>query len=185
MERQLNDVITNYGVTLRRLTQDKIELVRRWRNDPKISQYMEYREEITPDMQEKWFHKINNDKNLYYIIYYGGEDIGLINVKDIQDRSGEGGIFIWNDRYLNSDISYRAHLALFDYLFINKIIDSITSHVLKDNPRAQRFTKYLGFRLSENQEVIYNQLYTLNRNDYLNNLNRIRYVKRFNKLENE
>ena len=37
-----------YGITLKRLTVDKIELVRNWRNDPKISQYMEFRDYITP-----------------------------------------------------------------------------------------------------------------------------------------
>ena len=44
-----------YGVKLERLTADKIELVRNWRNDPKISQYMEFRDHITAEMQKKWF----------------------------------------------------------------------------------------------------------------------------------
>ena len=48
-----NLVIEGYGVKLKRLTHDKIELLRQWRNDPKIQQYMIYREEITPEMQEK------------------------------------------------------------------------------------------------------------------------------------
>ena len=42
---------------------------------------MEFHEEITPHMQENWFNRINNDNNLYYIIQYEGNDIGLINIK--------------------------------------------------------------------------------------------------------
>ena len=98
--------ITNYGVTLSRLTEDKIELVRNWRNDPKIAQYMEFKEHITPEMQLNWFKKINNENNYFFIIEFEGKEIGLINVKDIHysEKVGEGGIFIYDDNYLNSDI---------------------------------------------------------------------------------
>ncbi len=43
-----NLILENYGVRLKQLTHDKIELLRQWRNDPKIQQYMFYREYITP-----------------------------------------------------------------------------------------------------------------------------------------
>lgn len=38
--------LNGYGITMRRLTKDKIELLRQWRNDPKIRQYMIYQEYI-------------------------------------------------------------------------------------------------------------------------------------------
>ena len=60
--------ISKYDVDLHRLTKDKIEEVRQWRNDPKISQFMEYRDYITPEMQDAWFKRIDNDRNYYYII---------------------------------------------------------------------------------------------------------------------
>lgn len=176
-----HEEISAYGITLRRLTHDKIELVRQWRNHPKISQYMEFRDEITPEMQERWFEKINNDSNLFYLIVLDGEEIGLINIKDINNKEGEGGVFIWEDRCLNSDISYRAHLALFDYAFNNDIVDRIISHVLTDNPRAQRFIQFLGSQLAPSQEGIYNQLYVLNRDAYFSNKQRERYIRRFKK----
>ena len=67
--------LEKYGVTLKQLTHDKIELVREWRNDPKISQYMEYREYITSEMQEKWFEETNNDKNYFFLIEFEGKEI--------------------------------------------------------------------------------------------------------------
>jgi len=65
-------VLSNYDITLVRLTYDQLELVRNWRNDPKISQYMEFRDYITPEMQIKWFNKVNNRNNYYFVIEYRG-----------------------------------------------------------------------------------------------------------------
>ena len=123
----MTSIIENYGVKLIPLCEDSLEMVRIWRNDLKISQYMEYRDYITPEMQKKWFSNLNKDTNFYYIINYNNEDIGLINIKDYDSikKDGEAGIFIYEDKYLNTDIAYRAHLALFDCFFdkinLNKI----------------------------------------------------------------
>ena len=169
------DTISKYGVILNRLTHDKIELVRTWRNHPKISQYMEYRDEITPEMQEKWFDKINNDNNLYYLIEVDGHEIGLINVRDIDfvKKEGEPGIFIWDDNYLNSTISFQAVLALMDFCFEELLLQKMVIHVLNDNKRAIKFNNAFGYKLSNGQENIYNQEYTLSLPDYIKNKKRI------------
>ena len=60
--------LTDYGVKLVQLTEDKIELVRQWRNSDKIKKYMEYRDYISPEMQQKWFNKISNTTNDFFFI---------------------------------------------------------------------------------------------------------------------
>lgn len=183
---QTRERISDYGVELELLTHDKIEMVRLWRNDPKISQFMEYREEITSEQQEIWFTKINNGvDNLYWIIRYKGEDIGLINIKDVDHnkRTGESGVFIYCDKYLNTDISYRAHLVMFDYIFNDLNLSSTYCHILKSNLRAQRFVGFLGMRISEGQDDFENQLYTFHKDDYLRNENRRRFVCKYNRMK--
>lgn len=162
MKNPKYDRLEKYGVILKRLTHDKIELVRQWRNHPKIQKYMEYREEITPEMQEKWFQKIDNNNNFYYIIEYEGKEIGLINIRDIDynKKTGEPGIFIWDDEYLNTEVSFRAGFCLGDFYFEELGIDKTVIHVLKDNKRAMKFNKATGYKLSPNQEDKYNQEYT-------------------------
>lgn len=162
--------LTKYGVTLSRLTEDKIELVRNWRNDPKISRYMEFKDYITPEMQFNWFRKIDNENNFYFIIEYKGKGIGLINIRDIDyDKSeGEAGIFIYDDECLNSTVSFQASFNLYDFCFEELKLNRIIAHILKDNKRAIKYNKLVGYRISENQENIDNQLYTLNKADYLN-----------------
>jgi RimJ/RimL family protein N-acetyltransferase len=172
--------IEGYGVALCRLTRDKIEMVRQWRNDPKIQQYMIFRETITPEMQEKWFERVNNDSNLYFIIVHKGQEIGLINIKDIDYNAGigEGGIFIYDEQKLGSDISYRAHLVLFDYVFFTLHLNAIRSKILISNQRASRFASFLGSRVvgSIDDNV---ELYLLSKEDYFSNLNRERFIRRW------
>lgn len=160
--------LNKYGVTLRRLTEDKIELVRYWRNQPKIQQYMEYREHITAEMQLAWFHKIDNDLNYFFIIEWEGKEIGLINIKDInrEEHTGEPGIFIWDDQCLNSDISFRASLCMLDWAFEELQLESTYAHILTDNKRSIEFAKARGYKLAPNQEGVENQLYTLKKADY-------------------
>lgn len=97
----MSEVIRKYGLELVRLGHDKIELIRKWRNDRSISQYMEYREYISPEAQELWFSKIDNAENYFFIITFQNEDIGLIDIKDVDfsGKQGEAGIFIWDERY--------------------------------------------------------------------------------------
>lgn len=172
--------LQGYGVTLRRLTHDKIELVRQWRNDPKISQYMFFKDYITPEMQEIWFHKINNDNNFYFIIEFDGKEIGLINIKDIdwENGCGETGVFIYDDVYLNSDIAYRAHLVMFDFVFCNMGIKNTFYHITNENTRARRFMAFLGGK--QETEDLSDTLFFLLKEDYLNNYNRQRFIKRWN-----
>jgi len=155
--------ISRYGITLRQLTHDKIELVRTWRNHPSISQYMEYRQEITPEMQEAWFRRVSaSDTDFYFIIEYQGRDIGLINIKDIsyEKKCGEPGIFVWDQDALNTGISFLAVFCLDDFCMETLGLETVYCHILSDNKRAIRFNKYLGYRLCPGQEQNYSQMYT-------------------------
>lgn len=162
--------ISNYGVTLRRLTEDKIEMIRNWRNDPKIAQYMEYKEYISPEMQKKWFDKINNDNNYYFLIVVDNKEIGLINIRDIdyEKREGEGGIYIYDDEYLNSDISFRSVLLLFDFGFEKLGLEQITAHVLKSNKRAIKYNIAIGYQIVNYNDLNENQLYVLTKENFNN-----------------
>jgi RimJ/RimL family protein N-acetyltransferase len=135
-----------YGIKLHRLTVGKVELVRNWRNDPKISRFMFYKEYITPEMQLEWFNKINNDLNYYFIIEYNSEEIGLVNVKNVEKekKCGEGGIFIYEEKYLNSDVPFRASFCYHDFAFEELKLDYLYGRIIPDNKRAVQFNKALG-----------------------------------------
>ena len=143
-----NLVLTNYGVTLRRLTHDKIEMLRQWRNDPKIQQYMFYKEYITPEMQEQWFANLDPRCNYYFIIEYKGEEVGCVNIRDIdwETKTGEPGIFIYADDCLNSDVGARANLCLKDFIWNELKLETITTEVVRTNKRALQMSRAMGYR---------------------------------------
>ncbi|MCL1959610.1 MAG: GNAT family N-acetyltransferase [Spirochaetes bacterium] len=162
-----------YGITLHRLTPDKLELVRNWRNDPKISQYMFFKDYITPEMQLEWFNRINNDSNYYFIIEYNKQEIGLANTKDIdkEKKCGEGGIFIYEDEYLNSDIPFRVSFCGSDFDFEELKLDYKYARIVAGNKRAVQFNKALGYEIkaSEDGDSI---LATLTKENYYKQRNR-------------
>lgn len=172
--------LVNYGIILRRLTKDKIELVRQWRNDPKIQQYMEYREYITPEMQVAWFRRINNENNYYFIVIWDEKEIGLANLKDIDYENGicEPGLFIFDEQYWDSDVAIRAALCMNDFMWNTLNLKKAIIHVMSDNVRAINFNKFLGYKLLDVQENIKNQSYVLIREESISNkkLNNIKKI---------
>lgn len=170
--------LMRYGITLRRITIDDIEMVRKARNA--VRQYMDYKEYITPEMQLKWFKSIDNPNNFYYIVEYQDESIGLINEKNASTTIGkipkdsEGGIFIFNPKNYNSHIMVLASFILIEkgfYLFGDK--HSII-HVMKDNQKAINYNRGIGYVLCEGQENYEKQKYILTRENFEKKTSKLR-----------
>ena len=143
-------IIKKFNITFRRLEEEDIELVRKWRNSPSISQFMEYREHITEEMQRQWFKSINNNNNLYFIIEYKDKKIGLINGKNIdwEKNTMETGIFFWDKDIYNTPVPILAILILAE---LGIIIGGLTAYarILKTNTRAIKYNKLIGFELCD------------------------------------
>lgn len=169
-------IIKDYGVELRQLTEDKIEMVRQWRNSEKINRYMAFRGEISPEMQKDWFMKVSqSDNQFYFIIAVDDKEVGLINIKNVdwELKTGESGIFIYDDSCLHAGVSYRAALCQRDFAFRILHLDTLQAHILNTNPRSIKYNKKFGFQLADGEESSpsyeCNQLYLLDREDYYSN----------------
>jgi len=160
---------TQFGVTIERLKEADIELVRQWRNEPHIVERHEFRDYITPEMQLNWFATVNNLNNFYFIIIYKDEKIGVINVKDInwQTRKLESGIFIPEQRFWNTFVPAVVSVMMTDLFFRVFGWDYFYAHILKSNHQAIQYNKSLGYELCDNQEEVENQLYILRREQFV------------------
>jgi UDP-4-amino-4,6-dideoxy-N-acetyl-beta-L-altrosamine N-acetyltransferase len=161
-------VINGYGVTLVRVRHEHIELIRIHRNSSRIQSFMEFREEITPDMQEEWFRKINNRNHGFYLIQAEGEFIGMVNGRDIdweKKTTNSGGIFIWNESWWNTAVPVAAVMLLIEISFILGLEYNYI-RVLRNNTHAIDFNRQLGYRLQPEQEDVENQEYRLTRETY-------------------
>ncbi|MFH1161142.1 MAG: GNAT family N-acetyltransferase [bacterium] len=159
---------TKFGVTIVRLKEEDIELVRQWRNSPQIVERYEYREYITPEMQKEWFRSVSNLNNFYFVMIYNGEKIGVINVKNIDwnIRKLESGIFIPDEKYWSTFVPSIVSIMLTDMFFRIFGWDHYNAHILKTNLRAIQYNKSLGYELCEGQENVENQLYILRKENF-------------------
>ena len=146
--------ITGYGITLERLTEDRIELLRNWRNAEDISRYMEYQQHITPEMQQQWFNGLRELNDFYFIVAYNDEPLGLIHTSHIDWSTGIGhaGLFIFDERYLASPIPVLASVSMLDALFGLFPLHAVYAKVKQDNSVAADYNKKLGFRLQAGEE---------------------------------
>lgn len=136
--------ITNYNITLKRVDSKDLELLRTWRNSDYVKTTMLYSEYITEEMQKKWFESIDNNQNFYFIAEFQNKKVGVINVKNIQNNSGEGGIYLASDEFENTDIVSRMVLCFNDFLFNELKLDYLYSHVKRDNKKASSSSKAQG-----------------------------------------
>ena len=161
-------IVHKYGITLRRLTLEDIELVRQKRNSDEIRQVMQFREEISPEMQLDWFKSIDNFENYYYIVEFEGKKVALINDKhmDWTARTSESGLFFWEKDYIHTFIPILASLVLLDvgFHYLDWRISYI--HVMRDNEPAIGYARQIGYEVCEGQEEEENQLYFLTRENF-------------------
>jgi hypothetical protein len=170
-------IIEKYGVRLERLTVNELEIVREKRNSEKIRSNMVFQEQISKEEQIKWFHSIDNVNNIYLVVHYEGEKIGLINGKntDFENRVSEGGIFIWEERRLQSVIPALCSIIMHDYNFLICEFEKTIIKVLKTNVNAIQFNKSFGYEpVSEESNEQNYQTFQLTRENYLQKIAKYR-----------
>ena len=168
--------ITRYGITLERMEAEHAELVRSWRNDPKIAKFMFYKGEITTAMQAEWFASIDNEQNFFFLIHHKNLAVGLINISSIdwENKTAYTGLFIYDDKFLASDIPVMASLAMLDVFFLLFDIQLVYAKVKGNNAVAHRYNSSLGFSRTKKIEFGLGYEYILQKELYLLEAKQIR-----------
>ncbi len=169
-------IVEAYGITLKRLTAEYLELVRGHRNSEAIRNTMEYREIITAEMQQQWFAGIDNEHNNYMLIFVEDKPIGLISGTQIdweKGITGNGGIFIWDKDFIETIHPARAAILLTDIGFYLGMKKNQVK-ILSDNLRSISFNTSLGYQLLPGQEGVYNQQYELTAERYFPAVEKLR-----------
>ncbi len=169
--------INKYNITLTRLKEADIELVREKRNTSEINQFMHFREQISADMQKKWFKEVNSIYHNYFIIHYNNKKIGLINGKnsDYEKRQSEGGMFIWDKNYLGTFIPALCSIMMSDFTFLINHFEKNYIKILNTNLTAISYNKQIGYvKTTDYQYDTESSWYVLTKKDYLKNMVKIR-----------
>ena len=149
------------GVRLKRLKEQDLEMLRTWRNDPKIRRVMFFQEHITRDMQLKWFTSLS-ELDYYFVIETGNEPVGLIhlNIDEKDKDSAFAGLFIHDDSYWGTQVPVYSSLALLNFAFKELDLKQVLAKVRKDNSAAIRYNQSLGF------SAIQEECQVLTKNDF-------------------
>lgn len=114
--------------SLRDLRPDDEAMLLRWRNLPEVASYMYTDHEITPEEHAAWFARIGNDTSRrYWIIACDGEDVGLVNLYEIDHANSR---CFWafylasasvRGKGVGSFVEYTVLRHVFDELRLNKL----------------------------------------------------------------
>lgn len=147
-------VIEANGVALREITEADLELVRQWRNDPEIAQYMLTQQYISEAQQLRWFASISGARDQqHFLILYKQQAIGVTNVKApagsllANQKQLETGLYIGEQRFRGSFLAFCPALTLHDYCFLTLSCHTLTATVLPSNQAALRFNQRLGYKV--------------------------------------
>ncbi len=143
---------TRYGVTLKPLTDEMLETVRGWRNDPVIADQMLDQHHITAEEQQQWFARLQGDRSrAYWVAWFKDEPIGVASLVDISLEQGSAapGMYIYPERYRNNIVPFCVAFALNDFAFEVLQLAVLNASVYQQNIAALRFNQKCGYDVSD------------------------------------
>lgn len=157
-----------YGVKIEKLKLKDIEILRNWRNDPKIAKVMlsQNGTHITKEEQLKWFNSIQNQPNsLYYMAFVGGVAIGYFCFQQIANKCAvPGEILVIPSQMDQARITFGAYCVVYDMAFEILGLEQLKAYSKLENKRAIRMAKLLNFKTTNiDDECVY---FKLCKNDY-------------------
>lgn len=159
---------TRYGIQITSLKLKDIEILRKWRNDPKISSLMlsQNGEYITKEQQLKWYDSIKDKTDaLYYMAFVDEIAVGYFCFQQIANKCAvPGEILVIPSQMDQARITFGAYCAVYDIAFDILGLKELKAYSKLENKRAIRMSKLLNFKIThQDDECIY---FKLNRNDY-------------------
>lgn len=140
-------MVKEMNIKLDIISEEDIELLRKWRMSPEVTRYMFTDPIITIEQQRKWYQAIcNNKEDYYWIIKCNDIRIGYISITNIdrENKSCEIGHYIGETSYLRKGISKIIESNVYDFVFEKLKLETIVFMMLKENEAAYCLHQSLG-----------------------------------------
>ncbi len=151
--------IQAFGLVLKALQYEDLPSFLYWRNKQNVRNAMPITDKISYSSLHFWYKKQEHSSHSYsYLAYLDNTPIAftdLINI-DYEGSRGEGGLFIFDDRYLATGIAY--HIVLCKEILMHYLnIRTLISKMKLDNTESIKFCESYGGRLvrQEGDMLIY------------------------------
>lgn len=134
------------GNRLQKLESSQLELIRNWRNDDSIRQYMFHQHDISASEHQSWFESaIQNEKLLLLIYIEQDEPVGFMQLNLI-DRSAM--VYEWGfytAPHAPKGTGSRMAVIALDYLFTELNANKVFAQVLSFNEVSRYLHKKFHF----------------------------------------
>ncbi|MCR4897565.1 MAG: GNAT family N-acetyltransferase [Lachnospiraceae bacterium] len=146
----MNEKMSKYA--LREIGGDEdLELICRWRMDPKITRYMNTDPKLTLEGQRKWAAKIASDPDVWYrMVLVDGAPAGVINLTHLTDPEGRIGwaYYIGEDRLRSMELAISLEAGMYDHVFGTLGKKAVVSDVFSKNKGVITLHKLLGCKIT-------------------------------------
>lgn len=153
-------------VTLEEIEPKFFPYVVSWRNNRELNKFLNQPQQLTIEGENAWYQKkyISDDTQGFMIFVDKENDIPFATI-GWTDLDGEnrccilGRLILGNPEYRNHAGFLEGFFLLADYLY--QFVDVMYIHLAKDNRKAHRLNKMLGF-VPNKGEMMYPQEYVVN-----------------------
>ncbi len=130
-----------------KLHEKHLEMVLRWRMQPEVSRYMLTDISGSMEDQKRWFHNISEDDGyLYWVIFYQGDPIGLINLAAIDRRNQRTNIGYYIGEVKFRPLGFMIPPYLYNFVFKEMKFRKIYGEVVASNENILTMHRMHGFR---------------------------------------
>jgi len=143
-------------ITLRDIHPEDKEKIHRWRNLPEVAKYMYTDHLITPEEHEIWFQRIlQNPTCRYWIIVCDGQDVGVVNLYDINVRNKRcyWAFYVASPDVRGKGVGSFVEYSVLHYVFDELGLNKLCCEVLSFNEAVTNMHKSFGFK----QEGLFRQ----------------------------
>lgn len=159
-------LFSKYNLTLKKLEENEIEILRTWRNDPRVLKFMlSNNSYISKEEQKQWFNSIKNSQNsFYYMIYKDDLLLGYSAIKNIDYKTkiGEPGGII-----KELILACLKAFITYDFYFDELGILATYAYIKNSNTKSHNYAKSLGYKQDKSKNNGDFYYYTLNKDDYI------------------
>jgi RimJ/RimL family protein N-acetyltransferase len=144
-------VLERFHLVLSRVEHDDIEVIRQGRNAEHVRRMHRHQDEITPEQQEAWFRRVDDEWNYFFVVHHKEKKVGVVYVADFSPgmATSNCGVFVWEKDALGSRVPLMAILTVLDFFFFDLQGGGTSSVVLRTNTAALRMNEFFGFRFED------------------------------------
>lgn len=147
----MSEIIGHGILYLRPVQSDDRGKIYRWRNSLDVAKYMYSDQLITEEEHNRWFDGIikDQDSRKYWIIVYDKEEIGLVNITDIDEANKRGcyASYIVGKNLRGKGIGATAEYYILRYFFEDLGFNKICTEAFSFNKAGINVHKSLGFQV--------------------------------------